>query len=174
MTDTNQSRIKAMRTQLQQVRMTLARYDRMLPVAVAAAGYRGNGYTLKGGYGTGRTSGAVSDPTGRQVAAISDALELGAQLFGTMGYPGTWPMLIEVTATIERQMAALVALMPADAPKPDMCASGTHMDGYGTWGRKDAHGTPTRCDELAEHRYTGLCCACYQRRRRWQRLEVGT
>lgn len=152
-------RIRSMRRDLAQHRDTLATLDRLIPAAIIALDTRNDGWPT----GTGNGGNSISDPVGTQIARISDLLELDSQL------RLQWTLLLASAQSIAAKLSQMAVQAPVEAVQATTCSAGLSMPGYESWGRRDAHGALTRCDDLVHA--DGLCVACYHRRRRWNQTQ---
>lgn len=147
-------RVRSMRRDLADHRRALAAIDRLIPPAIIALDTRNDGWPTGTGSGNG-----ISDPVGSQIAQISDLLELDSQL------RLQWAVLTEIADTITAKLEAMASSAPVEAVQAASCGAGLQIPGYESWGRRNAQGALTRCDDLVHA--DGLCTGCYHRRRRW-------
>lgn len=144
--------------QLHALHSIVTELRRRTPAALAnASNIVADGYPA-GGSGGGSGKNTISDPTAR--AALNRT--------GSPTHVADKIAAIERSiATSAAQLAHALALIDSLLPSPGTtprCSGGAGLDGHLDWG------DPT-CTNIPDGRpsYQGMCNACWQRQRRWQR-----
>jgi hypothetical protein len=150
-------KLASLRRNTSTIKDNVATFDRNLTLAILAIDASLDGWPAVGG--DGGSSGGVSDPVGRMIAARSHVLELQDQLFNPMC--GSWTLLVELSGTVARQLLELSHAGGVRETKtdPTLCSGGAGMDGAIEWG------DPT-CEQIVHA--TGLCASCWSAHRRWK------
>lgn len=158
--------VQGRRRQINEMRNALARIDRLIAPSVIAMETRNDGWPARRGDGGGSGSG-ISNPVMSQTIALSHLLDLDSQI----------RLLFTITTegiqSLEAKLARMASLAPPEALealKAPTCTADLTMAGYESWGKRDALGAPTGCDDIVHTQ--GLCATCYRKSRQWGRQRV--
>lgn len=159
------ARVRRRLRDLNDARAVIATLPNLIAQALtASAAAMGDGYGTRGDDGGGHTG--ISDPVGANVVRHAKVLELQAQ------FDEQWQTWLTATFDTERSLARLLQAsgrpLESSERAAAACSGGVGLPGIEEWGRKDANGTPIRCDQPIDGRHAGMCVSCYLRRRRWE------